>query len=147
MTCQLTFSEDDITRKRDKRQWKKVFYTRNKLIIMRIIKHQCLCQVYFRLQSISVLRHLDSQTIWSSTTLFMEKTSWRSNKTSGLYSWSRFCTWQPFQADTCMTSHTSLRQQRRFGFWTNSFLNSFPEWLKFKDWGSSVHLFFGDLKK
>ena len=40
-----------------------------------------------------------------------------------------FSTWQPFHAGICVISHTSLRQQRRFGFLTNCFLNSYHQQL------------------
>ena len=44
---------------------------------------------------------------------------------------------QLFHAGTCtMISHTSLRQQQRFGFLTNHTLNSLLGWIKFENQGS-----------
>ena len=82
-----------------------------------------------------VLEHLGSWTICFSTKLFKENMSRLFYKTSGHNSLPKNSfMFLPVWSVTSVSGDI----QRKFGFRTNRFANSFTEWIKFKNWGSTI---------
>ena len=81
----------------------------------------------------SVLKRLPSLTIWFSTKLFMKEMSQLSNKTVVLDPNSLLCS---------SLYDLSRVFQAWFGFPTNRFSSSLPEWIPFENRGSTVFCIF-----